>query len=231
MRVTITDLGVLYAVAGAVSGVAAYRRAPPPKLRSVASAALAVMLWPLWLPVLLSNSKGRSETEPDATPECATEAALLEAHSVVRDGPLEALLPHSAVERILGEVRRARARKAELDGLLATPSYDPEQAGARLERLIEGGASRRALSSARLHLDNVRRLAGLAERDRRALGELEELVVALRTQLVLAKFAGTAPSDAGDIVAEVWARVEVLGTTLDTPLAPADPELYQAATP
>jgi hypothetical protein len=43
--------------------------------------------------------------------------------------------------------------------------------------------------------------------------------VALRTQLVLAKFAGAAPSDASDIVAEVWARVEVLGTTLDAPLA------------
>ncbi len=226
---TLTDLGVLYAVAGAVSGVAAYRRAPAPRTQALASSALAVLLWPLWLPVLLSSSKGRPETQPDASPGCATEAALLEAHAVVRDGPLEALLPHAAVERILGEVRRARARKAELDGLLSAPSYDPEQAEARLERLLGSGASRRALSSARLHLDNVRRLAGLAERDRRALSELEELVVALRTQLVLAKFAGTAPSDAGDIVAEVWARVEVLGATLD-PLPAPDPEPYQAAT-
>jgi hypothetical protein len=227
---TLTDLGVLYAVAGAVSGVAAYRRAPPPRARAVASAALAVILWPLWLPVLLSSAR-RPESEPEADPDCATETALLEAHSVVRDGPLEDLLPRAAVDRILGEMRRARARKAELDGLLAAPSYDPEQAEARLERLIRDGASRRTLSSARLHLDNVRRLAALAERDRRALGELEELVMALRTQLVLAKFAGTAPSDAGDIVAEVWARVEVLGTTLDTPLAPPHPDLYQTATP
>jgi hypothetical protein len=228
---TLTDLGVLYAVAGAVSGVAAYRRAPPPRARALGSAALAVMLWPLWLPVLLSSGARRHESEPEADPDCATETALLEAHAVVRDGPLEDLLPRAAVERILGEVRRARARKAELDGLLAAPSYDPEQAEARLERLIQDSASRRTLTSARLHLDNVRRLAALAERDRRALGELEELVMALRTQLVLAKFAGTAPSDAGDIVAEVWARVEVLGTTLDTPLAPPDPDLYQTATP
>jgi hypothetical protein len=214
--VTLADLGILYALVGAASGFVSYRASPARGKPALGTAALAVVLWPLWLPVALGSVKPRSREQ--GAPDGPTESALLEAHAAVRDGPLEGLLPREAVERILGEVRRARTRHTELVALLADPRYDAERAEVRLAELVQGGASRRTLSSARLHLENVRRLAGLAERDRRALGELEELIVALRTQLVLAKFAGETPSDAGDIVAEVWARVEVLGTTLDAPL-------------
>ena len=69
--------------------------------------------------------------------------------------------------------------------------------------------------SARLHLANVERLEALRRRDELALEELGELVAALRTQLVLARYAGSTAEGAGDIVSEVWARVEVLGTTMD----------------
>ena len=78
------------------------------------------------------------------------------------------------------------------------------------------GKSSRALATARLHLDNVRRLAGLRDRDARALEELAELVQALRTQLVLARFAGSSLEGASGIVSEVWARVESLDVAIDT---------------
>jgi len=48
----------------------------------------------------------------------------------------------------------------------------------------------------------------------RALDELCELVQALRTQLVLARFAGSSVEGTGGIVSEVWARVEGLGAAL-----------------
>jgi hypothetical protein len=83
-------------------------------------------------------------------------------------------------------------------------------------RLEQRGASPRTLASARLHLENVDRLLSLSARDRRALEELSELIAALRTQLVFARFSGSSPGEASDIVTEVWARVEMLGTSSDS---------------
>jgi len=68
----------------------------------------------------------------------------------------------------------------------------------------------------------VLRLQQLAARDRRALEELSELIAALRTQLVFARYSGSSPGAASDIVTEVWARVEMLGTTSDGPLLEPD---------
>ncbi len=48
--------------------------------------------------------------------------------------------------------------------------------------------------------------------------ELSELIAALRTQLVFARYSGSSPGEASDIVTEVWARVEMLGTSSDGPL-------------
>ena len=125
------------------------------------------------------------------------------------------LLPRDAVERILGEVRRAGERREELRALLARSSFGLDPARLHVERLERTGASARTLASARLHLANVQRLDALRRRDELALEELGELVSALRTQLVLARYAGSTPEGAGDIVSEMWARVEVLGTTMD----------------
>ena len=61
----------------------------------------------------------------------------------------------------------------------------------------------------------MQRLQHLAARDRRALDELAELIGALRTQLVFARYSGSSPGEAGDIVTEVWARVEMLGPSSD----------------
>ena len=210
----LADLGVLYGLAGALSGAVVYHRQ-----RALGPAALAVPLWPLWLPVLFASTQTSARRGADAARSSSSEAeaALLEGHEAVRDTPLEPLLPRAAVDRMLRELRRATERSAELDDLLAKKGFDRAEAELRLTRLEQRSASPRTLASARLHLENVARLQGLAARDRRALEELSELIAALRTQLVFARYSGSSPGEAGDIVTEVWARVEMLGTSSDGP--------------
>ena len=211
----LADLGVLYGLAGALSGVVVYHRRPERGTRALGAAALAVPLWPLWLPILFGSSQAPSSARTSGSAATAAEAALLEGHEAVRNTPLEPLLPRAAVDRLLRELRRATERSAELDKLLAQKGFDRTEAEQRLARLEQGSASPRTLASARLHLENVARLQGLAARDRRALEELSELIAALRTQLVFARYSGSSPGEAGDIVTEVWARVEMLGTSSD----------------
>jgi hypothetical protein len=211
--VTLVDLGILYVSAGAVSALVLHRRERSRGRRAVVRSLLAIPLWPLWLPVALAS--GGDFHAAGSGNLGGTAAALLEGHEAVRGTPLEALLPRDAVERILGEVRRAGERREELRTLLARASFGLESARSHVERLEREGASARTLASARLHLANVERLDALRRRDDLALEELGELVSALRTQLVLARYAGSSPEGAGDIVSEMWARVEVLGTTMD----------------
>jgi hypothetical protein len=210
---TLVDLGILYTAAGAVSALAIARRDKARGRRALARALLAIPLWPLWLPVALAR---QDDWRPSGTGNVSgTAAALVEGHEAVRGTPLEALLPRDAVDRILGEVRRASERRDELALLLARPSFGLDAARSHVERLGREGASARTVASARLHLANVERLDALRQRDELALEELGELVSALRTQLVLARYQGATAEGAGDIVSEVWARVEVLGTTMD----------------
>ncbi|MES1178664.1 MAG: hypothetical protein ABUL62_30360 [Myxococcales bacterium] len=213
----LADLGVLYGLAGALGGVVVYRREAERGPRALGRAALAVTLWPLWLPVLFASSQSQHERAQRRSAATEAEAALLEGHEAVRNTPLEPLLPRDAVDRLLRELRRATERSAELDNLLAKKGFDRGEAEERLARLEQRSASPRTLASARLHLENVARLQGLAARDRRALEELSELIAALRTQLVFARYSGSSPGEAGDIVTEVWARVEMLGTSGDGP--------------
>ena len=98
---------------------------------------------------------------------------------------------------------------------MADPVREDDEVASGIEQLTRDGSSARSLAPARLHLENVRRLENLRSRDAQTLSELGELATTLRTQLVLARYAGSTPHDAGDIVSEVWARVEVLGSTLD----------------
>ena len=211
----LADLGVLYGMAGALSGVIVYRAEPRRDARALGSALLSAPLWPLWLPVLFaSQTVARDERRSGET---ETEAALLEGHEAVRNTPLEPLLPRAAVDRLLRELRRATERYAELSSLLSKKGFDRALAEERVARLEQRAASPRTLASARLHLENVLRLQSLAARDRRALEELSELIAALRTQLVFARYSGSSPGEASDIVTEVWARVEMLGTSSDGP--------------
>jgi hypothetical protein len=218
------DLAVIYVVVGAACAVAIYRTAPARGAAALVSAAVAVPLWPLWAPIALTSGHRPSAPRAAAVPAEPTvaaaadriEAALREGVEACAGTPLETLLPRAAGERMLAEVRRAASRHAEIGALLAREGFDQNAAQGRLTELTRAEASPRALSTARLHLDNVRRLAALRERDARALDELADVVQALRTQLVLARFAGSQPEGAGGIVSELWARVEGLGVALGT---------------
>jgi hypothetical protein len=228
--VRLEDLAILYLVAGLACAIAIYRTAPTRDAMAIVSAVVAVPLWPLWAPVALTGRRPREgeawaarAPEPGSPLAAAAErieSALREGVEACAGTSLEALLPRDAAERIAAEVRRAAGRHAELGALLARDGFDLASAEARLADLEAQDASPRAIGTARLHLDNVRRLAALRERDERAIAELADLVQALRAQLVVARFAGSQPEGASGIVSDLWARVEGLGVALGADEAP-----------
>lgn len=209
------ELLALYLVMGVACAVAILVRAEERGGRTLGSAALAVPLWPLWAPVALAAR--RTPLPPGTTADIAQRIrlCLAEALDAVHGSPLQALLPRGAAERILSQVERAAARCAELDDLLAQPQLSAAAAACRIAALEQTGGTPRTLASARLHQENVHRLQDLRDRDRRALEELGELVVALRTQLVLARYAGSSAAGVGDVVVEMWARIEGLGAVTE----------------
>ena len=142
--------------------------------------------------------------------------ALREGVEACAGTSLEGLLSTDAAARIAAEVARASARQAELEALLTKDEFDLQAAEARALSLEKEAGSPRAIATARLHVDNIRRLCALRDRDARSLDELADLVQALRTQLVLARFEGSSVEGASGIVSEVWARVEGLGAAMDT---------------
>jgi hypothetical protein len=104
---------------------------------------------------------------------------------------------------------------ADLSALAERSGFDRAASARRLQDLESAGASDRALATARLQHDSLERLAQLRAADARALEELADLLEALRTQLVLARYAGSSADGASAIVSEVWARLEGLGAVLD----------------
>lgn len=106
-----------------------------------------------------------------------------------------------ALSRIAAEVSRVASRLASLDALAEQGSFERAASAARLDELVRSAASDRAVATARLQHDSRVRLADLLE--------------ALRTQLLLARYEGSPADDASAIVAEVWARLEGLGAAVD----------------
>lgn len=221
------DVAWLYGLVGVACALASLRRDGTRSPRAIANAALNVLVWPLWAPLTLGEhatpptTLGASEATRAAMDPRVADAvarihtALCEAVETARSSPLARVLPASAVERVLGEVARVAARHTALSSMLNAREHDPQFAAERVDALTARADNPRALATARLHAENVTRLARLRDRDLRALEELAELAAALRTQLVLARFAGTNVDGASDIVGEVWARVEGLGEALD----------------
>jgi hypothetical protein len=211
----LSELAVLYLIAGLISAFVLGRRTREVGSRRLFSVLLALLLWPLWLPVAL----GREEP-PAASSESAptvSEQALFQGYEAVKGTPLEKLLPRESVERIALELRRVVERGRELAALLSQPSFSLEVARARVLELEQATGNTRALAIAQRHVENVERLAALHARDRQLLAELGDWLATLRTQLVLARYSASSAEGVGDIFAEVCARVEVLGSTLDEP--------------
>lgn len=214
----LADLLALYLVAGGACGLAIWIRAQRPRGARVAlSAAVAVPLWPVWAPVALSAAAPARARRSRDSGETARriEAALAEGVAAAAGTPMSAMLSEEAAARIVDEVHRACARSRELAELLGRPELDRDRARDRLARLAELPDARpRALHAARLQLANVERLHAMREADEVAVRELHDLVAALRTQLVMARYAGSSAEGVGGIVSEVWARVEGLGEAM-----------------
>lgn len=212
------DLLALYLVAGAACGLALYRRAERRDRAALASALTAVALWPIWAPIAWTAKKASPtlDLHPSEVVD-RIRVALEEGVASVAGTPLSALLNHESASGILDEVHRVAARHQELAQLLHQDAFDLRAAERKLDQLERTQAPARIRASARLHLENVRRLYQLAERDARALEELAGLVTALRTQLVLVRLSGSSAEGVGDIVGELWARIEGLSEANEDP--------------
>lgn len=229
---SLLDLLVLYAAVGLACAVAIFRRTSSSGRGAYVVALIAIPLWPVWGPVVLTSPRADLRRRLHRGTDAARriEDALREAIEAAEGSQLSALLPADAVRGIVAAVETSDGRRAELDAVLARPGFDLESARSRVEGLSRGQASPRAMATARLHLTNVERLHAMRDRDERTLVDLADLVEALRTQLVLARFAGSSVEGVGGIVMEMWARVEGLGEAMDEPFdAPFDPEADQAA--
>jgi hypothetical protein len=215
--VTLRDLIVLYGAAGAVFGFLVYRRSKP-GVAALANAALAVPLWPLWAPFALASDRG-SAGGPNATrtrreAERRIEHALGDATAGIAGTPLEALLSPRAAAQILVGVEQIAARLDQLEALLGGDELDAALLARRVEELERTGPNdSRALTAARLRHDGALRLSALRDADVQALDELAELADALKTQVLLARYAGASADAASGIVAELSIRLEALGAS------------------
>jgi len=215
---SLVDLTVIYAVVGMGCAAVVYRRSQGSPRRRLGSAALALPLWPIWAPIaLLPDAAPRTHVGQRRAADRAEriEAELDQAVSAAIDSPFEVLLPRRAADRIRDEVRDALRRIGELEAVLEEPGFDRARAEERVVELSAGQASKRALKTAVLHRDSVARIEALRDRQVRALEELGELVGALRSQLVLARYAGSSPEGVGGIITEMWTRVESLSEVMD----------------
>lgn len=220
---SLRDFFALYGLVGLACAIAVFRRARGAS--AFASALVTIPLWPLWAPFALAPSRARGD-EPKRRPENAAvmarvERALAEAVAAVAESPMSTVFTERTAARIAAEVSRVAQRLASLDALAQEGSFDRVASAARLEELARSGASDRAVATARLQHDSRARLVDLRAADARALDELADLLEALRTQLLLARYEGSPADDASAIVSEVWARLEGLGGALDpsSPLA------------
>ena len=214
---SIRDLLGLYALVGLACAIAVFRRAPVRGIGAIVSALVTVPLWPLWAPFALApSSRARGTVRPESDAIVArVQKALADAVAAVADTPMSEIFTQRTATRIAAEVAHVAGRLADLSALAQRSGFDRVASARRLEELEKSGGSDRAVATARLQHDSLERLDELRAADARALEELADLLEALRTQLVLARYAGSPADGASAIVSEVWARLEGLGAVLD----------------
>jgi hypothetical protein len=214
--VSLRDLLLLYGVVGVACAVAVLRRSGPTRAAAVASALATVFVWPLWAPFAL-GSPPRAASGSAGNPAAVERIrrALAEAVGTVADTPMSDVFSPKVAGRIENEVARVAARMAELSALMARGGLDAQAAAAHLRDLEARGAPERTVVTARLQHESLARLQQLYAADVQALEELADLLEALRTQLLLARFSGSSADGAAGLVGEVWARLEGLGVAFD----------------
>jgi hypothetical protein len=221
--VSLRDLLVLYAVLGMACAIAVLRRASAMDASTVVSAVAAVVVWPLWAPFALGTPRpARPHAGAHGGPATGSvariERALADAVSAVAGTPMSDVFSAKVAARIAAEVSRVAARLDELSALTTHAAVDAQASARHIQELEARGASERAVATARLQHDSFMRLHQLRGADAQALEELAELLEALRTQLLLARYSGSSADGAGAIVGEVWARLEGLGVAFDSGL-------------
>jgi hypothetical protein len=213
---SLRDFFGLYALVGLACAIAVFRRAPARGAGALFSALVTIPLWPLWAPFALAPARPRGATRPENAAILArVDKALADAVAAVAETPMSDVFTQRTAARIAAEVARVAGRLSDLSALAEKSGFDHEASARRLEQLERAGASDRAVATARLQHDSLARLAELRAADARALDELADLLEALRTQLVLARYEGSPADDASAIVSEVWARLEGLGAVFD----------------
>jgi hypothetical protein len=214
--VSLRDLLVLYGVIGVACAIAVLRRAPSAGARAMTSALATVFVWPLWAPFALGAARPTaSRGGPVSGSVARIERALSDAVAAVAGTPMSDVFSPKTASRIAAEVSRVAARLDELSALTTQAAFDGQASAKHLKDLEARGAPERTVVTARLQHDSLTRLQQLRGADAQALEELAELLEALRTQLLLARYSGSSADGAGAIVGEVWARLEGLGVAFD----------------
>jgi hypothetical protein len=216
--VSLRDLLLLYGVIGFACAIAVLRRAPAPSARALSSAVATVFVWPLWAPFALGAAPKAAPRGPSAGSVQRIEGALSETVAAVAGTPMSEVFSPKVAARIGAEVARVAARLEELSALTTQTGFDAQASAAHVRDLEARGAPERTVVSARLQHDSLTRLQQLRGADAQALEELAELLEALRTQLLLARYSGSSADGAGAIVGEVWARLEGLGAAFEVGL-------------
>lgn len=217
---SLRDLLILYGIVGLACAVAVLRRGTTTGARAAASAAATVLVWPLWAPFALGGpprrvSRTTSSQGPQRDAVRRVEIALAEAVDAVAATPMSEVFSAKTAERISAEVARVAERLDELTALTTRAGFDAEASAQHLRELEARGAPERTLVTARLQHESLARLQQIRATDAQALEELAELLEALRSQLLLARYSGSSAEGAGAIVGEVWARLEGLGVAFD----------------
>lgn len=211
----LTELLAVYALIGLVCAVAVYHRSPPPALRRLVSAAVTVPLWPLWTPFALAAGPRPAGSGGQAQLPLGrqVDTVLAEALEAIAGTPAEGLLSRADALAIRDRVLAAAARLGRLQAQLSRPSFDSAAAAGRVAELERQGASETVLTTARLHLRSLERLEQCCRRQEQELAELVDLLQIMRAQLLLARYGSD--SHPGELLTEIWARLEGMGAVED----------------
>lgn len=208
------ELAGLYVGAGLFLAFVIDRKSTPTSASARAtSAALVVVLWPLWAPIALGVDTAPAPAPSTSMAVLRLQHALHDAVASAAGTPFATLLSTEAAARVVHEAARADERATEIQRLLDRgPTL--KAARARVQALREEGASERGLATAELQAQNLERLEAARTADLRALTELAELADALRGQLLLLRHAGSTETGADAMVSELWARALGLSAAL-----------------
>lgn len=185
------DLAIFYLLLGVGSCWLAASRGR----RGAGDLAMALLLWPLYIPVAFSSPQPQAPSRGDH-PEYR---ALLAALASVRNEHLAALLPKEPQLRPLAERLRVLEDKAsELDEVLARDEFAAAEREPHVRESLEQLQALRA--------------GALRERD-----ELVALCRRLRVQVTVLRFSGSSTDGVGDLVSELLGRLEGMQVAFSEP--------------